>query len=273
MNGPVRPTRPAKAPPVTSGRDEVGSARSEPPAIGAATPGWKATVARRTSSGLASRSCGYDRSAFDTLTRGDRRAGDRRAVGTGRGHLAPADPVAEVGIGEHELTFRRERSGERRLQPEDVEPSLPGAHTHRRRDDVERHLRAVHRERQTRREVGRGASGPRRAFGLGEGPVGVGVDLRAELHRGDLGQVDHVVDPHLARRELDPRVPVDREVAERVGRGGARSREHDRDHAAQQDRSADGSSHRPASSLASVMAAASACWIEKFGFVASAAER
>jgi hypothetical protein len=80
---------------------------------------------------------------------GDRRVDDRRAVGTGRGHLAPADPVAEVGIGEHELTFRRERSGERRLQPEDVEPSLPGAHTQRRRDDVERHLRSVNRERQT----------------------------------------------------------------------------------------------------------------------------
>ena len=204
---------------------------------------------------------------------GDRRVDDRRAVGTGRGHLAPADPVAEVGIGEHELTFRRERSGERRLQPEDVEPSLPGAHTQRRRDDVERHLRSVHRERQTHREIGRGASGPPRAFGFGEGPVGVGVDLRAELDRGDLGQVDHVVDPHLARRELDARVPVDREVAERMGRGGARSPEHDRDHADQQDRSADGSSHRPASSLASVLAAASACWIEKFGFVASAAER
>ena len=100
-----------------------------------------------------------------TRCSGDRRVDDRRAVGTGRGHLSPADPVAEVGIGEHELTFRRERSRERRLQPEDVEPSLPGAHTQRRRDDVERHLRSGHRERQTHREIGRGASGPPRAFG------------------------------------------------------------------------------------------------------------
>ena len=102
-------------------------------------------------------------------------------------------------------------------------PSLPGAHTQRRRDDVERHLRSGHRERQTLREIGRGARRPPRAFGPGEGPVRVGVDVRAELDRGDLGQVDHVVDPHLARRELDARVPVDREVAERMGRGGARA--------------------------------------------------
>ncbi len=52
--------------------------------------------------------------------------------------------------------------------------------------------------------------------------VGVGVDLIADLEGGDLGQVEHVVDPGHACRHLDLRVAVDREVAERVRCGRRR---------------------------------------------------
>ena len=106
MNGPVRPTRPAKAPPVTSAATRSVRRVRKP-------SGHRSSDAGLEGDG---RPVDVQRARQEVLRVGqecvrhaalrDRRVDDRRAVGAGRGHLAPADPVAEVGIGEHELTFR-----------------------------------------------------------------------------------------------------------------------------------------------------------------------
>jgi hypothetical protein len=63
-----------------------------------------------------------------------------------------------------------------------------------------------------------GRPGSRRRFGIGHVAVAVLIDLLALLEGGDLGHVDDDIEADLVRRDGDPGVVVDREVAERVGK-------------------------------------------------------
>src|SRR4029450_11309805 len=76
-------------------------------------------------------------------------------------------------------------------------------------------------------------------------------------------------DPYLPGRELDRRVAVDREVAERMRGGERRRQKHARDDPREDDRPP----HRSASSSASILAPSVACWIEKFGLISRARAR
>ena len=50
-----------------------------------------------------------------------------------------------------------------------------------------------------------------------------------QLQRRDLGLVEHEVHPHGRRLDLDARVLVDREVAQRMGAGGGHDDEHEQE--------------------------------------------
>ena len=77
------------------------------------------------------------------------------------------------------------------------------------------------------RHAGRRAR--RRRLGRRQRPVAVEVEALARLERGDLGLVDDDVEHHPRRLDADPRVVVDREVAERVRQRDGRDDRHEHD--------------------------------------------
>ena len=74
------------------------------------------------------------------------------------------------------------------------------------------------------RELLAGGASAGVGLGVGDLAVAVGVEVELRLERGDLGLVDDDVEEDPVGLDADPRVVVDREVAERVG-GGQRGNE------------------------------------------------
>ena len=219
------PTRPAKGPPSTPGRTPTAATSAPQLEAGAASeaPGATSKLAVVTFSGLASSACGYRRSSSLTLA-----AGTDDAV-TARPSTPAAvisrQPVRSASVVSSTSTWPRSAIGEveQSLESRDVQARLAGAEPGGAAPVREGQRRSVDGDVQV--------AGHPRARGVRPGlelrgthlPVAVGVLLRAQLLRGDLGDVDRVHDAQLAGRGLEARVVVDGEVAERVrGRGGRR---------------------------------------------------
>jgi hypothetical protein len=94
--------------------------------------------------------------------------------------------------------------------------------------------------------------------------VSAGADLVARLEGRNLGEVEDVADEHAVARELDARIVVHGEVAERV-RGGSARPTYRRD-----ERDEHGRSNRGNASHVKAFRATGAQWTEKFGFRAIA---
>ena len=112
----------------------------------------------------------------------------------------PADPRAEVAVAERQLRPRRRRLVDG-VEAERLEAARTGPLDAAPLEDAEGRAAAVDAELEPAGGLGReaGAANP-----------------LPRLQRRDLGQVERVVDVDAPARELDRRVAVDREVAERV---------------------------------------------------------
>ena len=85
--------------------------------------------------------------------------------------------------------------------------------------DVERQGAVAHGERQTVPQRGALPSLVGTGFRVRHDVVAVGVDALAGLHRGELGEIEDVVDRRVIGAEHDPGVGVHRDVAQGMGAG------------------------------------------------------
>ena len=137
-----------------------------------------------------------------------------------QGDLAPTDAIGEVRVLEPDGSLGAElgRAGQRALEPQRLEPSLAGEEAQHAAALV-RDGRWSSRRRAAGRTPGRalGRCGRRASSAADSCAVAVGVDALLGLDRGQLGQVDHVVDagPRRCRRRC--RRTCSGQVAERMG--------------------------------------------------------
>ena len=174
----------------------------------------------------------------------DAGAVELRAVARSHDDLAPADPRAEVAVAQRERRPRARRRDVDGVEPQRLEAAGAGPTLAPVLERAQPGGPAVDGELELARSRFREA---RRADGV------------AELEGRDLRQVEHVVDVDALARELDGRVPVDREVPERVRRGCGR-----RGEGGETGKEGEGPSH--AASLRAVSLQRS----EKWGFSSSA---
>ena len=160
-----------------------------------------------TSSGDRRRSLGYSRSASLALAAATVERGDTSAVACADGYLTPADPARKRRVPECELGAVASRPIDD-VESERLQSTGAGSRDGSVLDDSKRQAPAVERQDEVACEGG--------------GIVGA-PELRAELVRRDLGDVERVSDVDVAAGDLDAGVAIDREVAERVcARGGRR---------------------------------------------------